>query len=988
MANYDEWDSEESSLQSSMSDSDYDYNADYGYGFCYAESEDEYVENYRSDGFRFDERGRPKLSVRQANVEYRALTLKAEPITSGELAELSEESQPIVPVWYSQFLEAYPTCKLFHTLRLDQRRKISLLFDTLSVGVGRECMLQAFSLWQAYASLIRGQDRELGSESRSICIKPSSIGSTVVNGILDKNLLENWDELYGANKKGSNSFKVFYCEKGCMAYTGKLTNLTNCQVCGKPKDEEYFFSYYSIRPLLRLLMRNDHLAKMMFSDRSPNQGDSVSDFWNSELYEELRKREIVNHHSTKGRLTTGTNYFSTDTEFALALFTDTVGVSKDNETPGEYVAISLTILNIPVLAGRHRETQVFVPFTFFKAAGQPGLEQEGIFYNSFFTPLVDDLAEMGVGFSALDGRTKKEVNVRAHLALISGEYSAVNECLGFKDPTSDQPCRFCLAKKVHIDVDDAGPGGITLDSYDATGIEINDDVYNKHAGLNYKSIFVNNLGSLVMPYCAPTDYVQLITQNIPIWFIHILGAKYLAPSEIDESTYMCHRGVQSLLGLVVESLNNLPRKIGGRGFHNQLFDMPVTMKPTCWKTIGEVFPLFWWTSHMYGRTRHELTYSDNSKRILNYSEGNIEGNFEPSRSQQLVNLLTEMAVILRVTQLPTMKIADVKRINQIVRIFQKRMEEMVGTDSKWKLAVFDTPIHMLLHLEKTLLKCGMVKEYWNYPVEDAVQSFHHLAKSTKFVLPAVSFQLGLRCGFGLMYSQNALINFVLNTGTQLKLPRNIVLSARKPEYTALLVPVIKQHISSLNLEIPADLTTRQGLFLKPRYFRVYGEPNQETYTVGSIVKLWVGGKFRYGKCVEFVTYLPDKKTRSGEKTFVVVELFETYPMLMRSTLWSTEGEWINIGTLKKVQGKRERVAVNGTDLRSICHLLRTRDTTGQKSKEFQYIHDTCVLTTDELIRTATPEERSLIAGSQESQQFALEKGNPIVSYRLVDAFNK
>lgn len=797
-----------------------------------------------------------------------------------------------------------------------------------------------------------------------------------MDAIIDTQLSENWDELYGANPKGTNSFKVYYCEAGCMAYSGNFTKLTHCPVCEIPKNKNNYFYYYSIRSYIRKLVRDKENAEILFRDltKASLQDEIVSDFWTSDGCREIRKREIVGPHSTKGLLTPGCKYFSTDTEIALALYTEASEPDEWSEwTPGDYVSLALSILNIPVRAGRSKD-EIFSPYMYFRV---PEFT-EGIYMNSFYTPLTDDLAEMGMGFSAVDGRTNKEINVRAHLTMISGNHDAIKLCMGYIGHTAEYPCGFCTVRMYSI------------------GWENPEQTFSLELFIRYKSAFICTLGSLVMPFSVAIDFVDL-HEVIEGNFIKALTGKYLEPNQKSDYTMLPEK--QNLLNETVsETLNNyLPEDLRDGEFPRHFFggQLPAgfhypfrIMKSIAWKTIANVFPLLWWNSYIKKHTGHEVTYrydpnpdGSNSRppfnRILNYSESFYNERFVEKpifKRQKLMNIITEELLILRLFELSSMKRADVERVYDFSMKSQKMLEEIIGTETDGGLEIFSIHLHMMLHLQDSTLRSGMVKHYWASPIEGDIHALNKVKFRFRNVLIDQGRTLGLRYANRFIHDLEDPIKLV--TGIRITKSEHFTRSGFKSDIAGLVIAAINKRIVSFGGLVPDDrvFSPDECLFSKPSYFHVSSEATETTFKIGSIAKIFLNGEARYGECVEFVTY--DADGNKLEMNFVVLELIQTYPILTKSVAWCP-GKWITIGQLKclKVE-KKEIIVVNAEDLLSECYLLPATDSGGNKSRDYEYIHDRTPFTIDEIIREATDKEQEFILFNPNSNQLVHMDGKP------------
>lgn len=85
-----------------------------------------------------------------------------------------------------------------------------------------------------------------------------------------------------------------------------------------------------------------------------------------------------------------------------------------------------------------------------------------------------------------------------------------------------------------------------------------------------------------------------------------------------------------------------------------------------------------------------------------------------------MNLITEMLIILRAAELPSIERNDMNCIGPVSWNFQLMLEKIIGTDTKEGLEIFDTHLHMLLHLQRTIEHCGMVRNYGGFNMEQLV----------------------------------------------------------------------------------------------------------------------------------------------------------------------------------------------------------------------------------------------------------------------------
>lgn len=840
------------------------------------------------------------------------------------------------------------------------------------------------------------------------------------NALLDKVLRDNWATLYGNNPQGSNSYKVLHCRNWCMAFTGPFRDSVKCEHCRVEKDPKYFYFYFSIRAFLRKMIADPDTAAVLFKVRAADPSAPVSDFWASDLYSHLKTKTIKNTHSTRGPMQTERRYFAGSHELALALYADGNSLARRSKfSPAEFLTMALTILNLPRLSRNH-DRSIFLPFSFLKppdTLASPWTSDHG----SFLTPLLDDLAEMGAaGFKVVDGRTGKLETVRAHLVSVSGDTAGLRYAMGFNSSPLSRPCCVCETE--------GSIGGMSIEKFNQTGRLRTQQVYESYpwAALEtrnhplhfkakasstpvspatiatdfdtftHRSLFELNLGSVMMPFCAPVDFMHLISHyTVRDMFAFLAGTSLgldaiVKPQERYGDTL-------GLLIRAVQGLDGLPAELGGGSFSHDVFLGDPGMPPAAWRTVMHVFPLFWWTCFVY-----------NNRPVSNGGSGTAADAVRDyyaadtgraSDSLDRIALITEMSVILRIIELPSLPRSSLAHLQHACAAFQLQLEQHLAcAGPSVQQSVFGLPLHSLQHLAATLAACGMATEYWGHPIRRKTKKmkayrYESVDLASKLCLRAVT-QVAFEVHEptvkpGPLITALAPVSAMSPAGVD-------PFYGSQGDVMAAVAESCVKHGVYLTRQISHRVTPVQG-------FEIVNESGLEFRVErGSIVKYYSevenfiadstidssipsngGSMCLYGKCIALVTAtvaiesIIDTDTgptinASGSTgnsdrlitlNLAVLEPLDTFPLQLISRLWFDPGALVplTIGHLVNLhpqnqqslpQHTQNRVVVDAALLKGVCHTLPVTDHRGQPCHNFEYLYDPSPLTIDEVLRPA------------------------------------
>lgn len=837
------------------------------------------------------------------------------------------------------------------------------------------------------------------------------------NALLDKALRDNWATLYGNNPHGSNSYKVLHCRNWCMAFTGPFRDNVICEHCSAEKDPKYFYFYFSIRAFLRKMISDPDMAAVLFKVKTADDPSaSVSDFWVSDLYRHLKSTTVKNTHSTRGTMQTENRYFSGTHELALALYVDGNSLAwRSKFSPAEFMTLAVTILNLPRLT-RNQDRSIFMPFSFLKppdALASPWTSDHG----SFLTPLIDDLAEMGgAGFKAVDGRTGKQETVRAHLVSVSGDVAGLSYAMGFNSTHSSRPCRMCETE--------GSLGGMSIQKYNQTGRLRTQHVYqsypwatletSKHplhfkakaAGnpplpaatatefdtFTHRSLFELNLGSVMMPFCAPVDFMHLISHHTARAMFGFLAGTYLGPDIIVKP----HERYGDTLGLLiraVQGLDGLPAALGGGSFSHGVFMGETGMPPAAWRTVMQVFPLFWWTCFVYNNRPVSNGGSGTAAEAARAYYAADMG--RSSESLDRIALMTEMAVILRIIELPSLPRSSLGHLQHACAAFQLQLEQyLAGAGPAAQQSVFSLPLHSLQHLAATLAACGMATEYWGHPIRRKTKKM----KAYQYESVDLASKLCLRAMTQVAFEGHESAAKPRPLVTALGPVPAVTPPGVDPFYGSLgdiMAAVAERcvkHGVYLTRQTDHRVTTMQGFEIVNESgleFRVergsvvkfYGDDASITVnsSIGSGIPSHSGSVCLYGKCIALVTatIAIESNTDTGiaintsgssrliTLNLAVLEVLDSFPLQLISRLWFDPGALVplTIGHLVNLhphpqhhqslpQHTQRRVVVDAALLKSVCYTVPVTDHRGQPCLYFEYLYDPSPLTIDEVLRPA------------------------------------
>lgn len=865
----------------------------------------------------------------------------------------------------------------------------------------------------------RQMKQDLLSRVRQEVQQKLEISNKIMDAIVDKDLVENWASVYGQNPLGSNCFKVYHCRKWCMAFTGQYRTIPACIHCQSPRQDNCFIYYYSIRSFLRTLIADSSLVDVLFSER-PSSGTTsqVSDFWSSGLYRQLQNTRVSNSHSSMtGKMEDKRTCFSTSHEIALMLFSDGTKVEDNRSLLGELMTMAFTILNLP-LQTRSLDKAIFTPYMFIKTPESlPTWTSDTM---TFLTPLLDDLAEMSTrGFLAYHGRLQKRVTVYAHLVMLNADTISKGYLMGMKGRSSNFPCEVCEVQKVASGRNGRG-GGITMTAVEIYGQVRTAERYKNYpwamiensdpnssidevvsVGLRFRSHLEKSLGTLIMPYCAPVDFVRMMYQNLGENFVKLL-ADFQQRPETQNNTDYWYDGCLDRLNETVEMLERLPEEVGGgedfgRGSVfarvNDFFGWGGRLeRPKSWKLVVSAFPLFWWISYINKRHLTRVEFNNGVKEVYYYSVLKQPD----SPSQQLFSLVTEMMVILRIMELPSLSVQDLNHVHGACVKFQEKLEAILGI-SKSTLPTFDLSLHHLQHLQDTIYQCGMPSEYSAQPVQSVIFNVLANVQSGKLRHPKrdlareLSEAIGFRASAQLLLSSSDLKKktgvyrgsepFMLTSTTLDDICHNYHLgfdeSGANVEAVGLFRNALKEKCLRKGIEYNEDKIK----FYESGQLSIRGAKSTFLLDESAVVKCYQNSTPIYGKCLSILTaQIPTSDGAKVTMNFVLVNWLKTYPLIMNSALWfdtlpNNLGTPITIGRLARLNRRPKLAVINPGCIKGKGYTLPVPDAQAPgTSKLFEFILDCNPLTVDEILRVPTLQEVTHILNSHQMLACASQRG--------------
>ncbi|KAH8153286.1 uncharacterized protein LAJ45_02873 [Morchella importuna] len=204
------------------------------------------------------------------------------------------------------------------------------------------------------------------------------------------------------------------CRNNCLCFA-EYPNATNCPICkadrldakGKP------YKTFDYIPLIHrlLLMYSDSeyvrtsvAYKSSFPPANENERESTRDYWDSLLFSTLKS---------------------------------TRDIWTDHRDIGQYDVWPLLLVNLNIPPAERVLKKNLILCGIIPGPGNP----KDI--SSFLRPLVDEFVTLQAGVKGWDGLRKEAFQLRAHIALISGDTMAMAKLMKWTGPNSYRYCKFC-----------------------------------------------------------------------------------------------------------------------------------------------------------------------------------------------------------------------------------------------------------------------------------------------------------------------------------------------------------------------------------------------------------------------------------------------------------------------------------------------------------------------------------------------------------------
>lgn len=245
-----------------------------------------------------------------------------------------------------------------------------------------------------------------------------------------------------------------------------------------------------------------------------------------------------------------------------------------------------------------------------------------------------------------------------------------------------------------------------------------------------------------------------------------------------------------------------------------------------------------------------------------------------------------MTVILRALELGSLEIEHVNTLQDACIPSQKQLENNVGVTTKKELQVFDLPIHMLLHLQFTILRC--FREYWYFPLESVVKKLKGFSQANRHTGVSLIHKLGSRIMSHLLGSRDLEDDLIVNyevdtTGSYLEeicIRKNHEDSSFQVNHDSIKMvrEEFKEEFSAAEINVL--------LFFNLQKYEVRGKRSDAAFRTGSIIKMYCGETSRDPKHCNrllLVSATPDGED-SSTKHFVLLQESKTFPLIKRSQL--------------------------------------------------------------------------------------------------------
>lgn len=252
----------------------------------------------------------------------------------------------------------------------------------------------------------------------------------------------SYHQLVSIAQRQINLAKPFVpmCRKGHMCATGIFANKSTCQVpgCDEPMDLIRRFWYLKPSDQIRALLSAPCSFQEILNgcerahcSLQQSQGDFLMDYYDGSMFRN-RFRSSLSNWSREGDLYIFTSFS-----------TDGFEVWKGRVNNRDIWPLVFVILNFD-FDHRFRASNVL------NCGSVPG-SHEGSFFDTFLTPIIDDLCQLekGMEMSCADGITR---TIFLFNIITTADFPAATKILGYLGHNSRLPCRHCYKRSQSIEV--------------------------------------------------------------------------------------------------------------------------------------------------------------------------------------------------------------------------------------------------------------------------------------------------------------------------------------------------------------------------------------------------------------------------------------------------------------------------------------------------------------------------------------------------------
>ncbi|CEL62283.1 hypothetical protein RSOLAG1IB_10347 [Rhizoctonia solani AG-1 IB] len=237
---------------------------------------------------------------------------------------------------------------------------------------------------------------------------------------------------------GVKPINIDCCPNVCHAFTQQYAEEVECSTCNEPRYDHkgrprQTFQYLPATPRFQAFFNNpDMIEKMQYQATYVHVDGQINDIFDSPIYSDLRRRNIV-----IDGIDTGVPHFPGKHDIAFAVMTDGVEIFESASTSKSSCwPIMAQNLNLP--PAERAQLCNLIPLGVIPGPNKPKD------FDLFFSPFVNECAELAHGVKTYNVQTGREFTLRAHPLIISGDMQAMKYIMNFKGPNARVPCRECL----------------------------------------------------------------------------------------------------------------------------------------------------------------------------------------------------------------------------------------------------------------------------------------------------------------------------------------------------------------------------------------------------------------------------------------------------------------------------------------------------------------------------------------------------------------